>query len=258
MKATGIFNLPKRGSNMEIRTIINHRENLRNFFELVNFDDIDACSYEYINPKATLLRSGDPTSFIWFLVQGEMWAFNHFLNGKKYSTERIIPGDVIGEMEIVAKYPKYISTVTAVSLCLVVKVPSEIYVRWMSTHPRFALSAAYRFASSLCRNATLVGVNNMLTAYESVGMLLCNLYHERNKDNKPLLLAETRQDLADQSGVSVRSVNRVIAKLLEDQHLKLKRGKILMTVESYQSILTNLAYNSILANITNVQMEGSN
>lgn len=226
---------------MELDKLIAQNEDVHALFRMVENYGKEQCSCEYIRPKAALLRSMDVADHIHYLVYGEMWAFNEFPNGRRYSTERIVAHSFIGEMEIIAHYPKYISTVTAVSLCLLVRIPEEVYRKWFQMYPEFARAVAGRLAGSLCRNSTTIGINNLLSARESVSILLCNLYRERQKDEGVVAISETRQGLADQAGVSLRSVNRVIASLVQEGTVALRRGKVVVSARSYSKLLESIS-----------------
>lgn len=226
---------------MKLSKLMEQNADVRTLFRSVENCGMDRCSCEYLRPKEVLLRNQDCVDHICFLVHGEMWAFNEFINGRRYSTERIVAGSYIGEMEAVAAFPYYISTVTAVSLCLLVHIPLDVYMHWFSHYPAFSQAAAMRLAGSLCRNATTIGVNSMLTAGEAVSMLLCNLYRERQKNHGPVVITETRQGLAEHAGVSLRSVNRAIAQLTESGCISLRKGKVVITAKGHDLLLENIS-----------------
>lgn len=226
---------------MKLAKLMEQNADVRALLRSVENFGLDRCSCEYLRPKEVLLRNQDSVDRVCFLVHGEMWAFNEFINGRRYSTERIVAGSYIGEMEAAAAFPYYISTVTAVSLCLLVVVPLDVYMHWFENYPSFAQAAARRMAGSLCRNSTTIGVNSMLTAGEAVSMLLCNLYQERQKNQGSVVISETRQGLAEHAGVSLRSVNRAIAQLAESGCISLRKGKVVITAKGHDLLLENIS-----------------
>lgn len=231
---------------MKLEKLIERNGELSALFRSVEEYGLESCSCEHLRPKEVLLYSRSQVDCVYYLVNGEMWAFNEFLNGRRYSTERILSKSFIGEMEVVAEYPTYISTVTAVSLSIYVRIPLEVYRYWFANYPVFAQKAARRLASSLCRNATVIGVNNMLTADEAVSMLLYNLYCERQRENGLVVISETRQELAEHAGVSLRSVNRSISRLAEEGYISLRKGKVLITYKSHDLLLEKVSDHQIL------------
>ena len=54
------------------------------------------------------------------------------------------------------------------------------------------------------------------------------------------ILKITRQQIAEETGLSVRTVNRVIKKLKEQDLLKVKKQKIIITEKQYNSMVESV------------------
>lgn len=191
----------------------------------------DRCACEFIRSKQTLFHSQSPIGDVLYIVSGELWAFNEYPNSKNCLTEHIYAGSFVGEMELLGMCPRYVSTVTTITNCMLVRIPHEIYMNWFETCPAFARQAAVRCARMLCYSASKVGINRVLNAFEAVCLLLSDLYRMRVGTSQHVTIRETRQELAEKSNVSIRSVNRAVAQLCNEGIITLKKGKIVIDAD---------------------------
>ena len=53
------------------------------------------------------------------------------------------------------------------------------------------------------------------------------------EDTKEIVIQKTRQELFEECGITVKTINRTIGKLKDDGVISLKKGKIAMTLEQY-------------------------
>lgn len=188
---------------------------------------------KHYNIGDCILNKGGKPDHVYLFCNGSINVQNHFENGKYYILEENASlslfnnmPDFIGSLAILAEAATFSITVTANSACQMIKIPRKYFLKWYNDDIELVKSVALILAKYLYKSTTNTGflishsVLYLLTRYiistSSLKKEAKNLY----------VIPETRQALADHFCVTVRTINRNIKKLKEDNYISVANGKI--------------------------------
>lgn len=187
-------------------------------------------------PKDTVfIREGEPADTIFFVGRGIIEATDYRVYGTPYNYMQFDRMYAHGGMEFIMDLPLYKTTLSTVTECTLVKLSRAKYEKWM-----------YSDIQALKHEAKLVGEyllkesrNNRLFLFLQGGDRLALLFVERYEKysrNGLLRVKGSRQSLADETGLSLKSVSRGVKKF-SDEGLILKEGnQILITQSQYEDL----------------------
>lgn len=187
---------------------------------------------QLIGPRIDLIREGDPPDGVILVMEGIACRQKHRSNGARQITAYLVPGDSC-DLDV-ALLDRMDHTITTLSACRVVRIPSDVVRRLLKDHPTVA--RALRM-STLVDEATLrewlvnVGCRS---AIERIAHLFCELlvrlqvvgFASEDSYEFPV----TQLDLADTVGLSNVHVNRSLQELRRKGVIELK-GKTLKILD---------------------------
>ena len=158
-----------------------------------------------VGARIDLIREGDPPDGVVLIMEGIACRQKHRANGSRQITAYLVPGDAC-DLDV-ALLSRMDHTITTLSTCRVVRIPSDVVARLMAEHP--AIAKTLRMAN-LVDEATLrewlvnVGCRS---AIERIAHLFCELLVRlqvvglASEDSYELPV--TQLDLADTVGLSL-------------------------------------------------------
>lgn len=177
------------------------------------------------------------------ICDGDTRVINEFENGNVYMIEKNEPVDFIGEVTILAGMQETSVTIEALTSCTAMMFTRKDFEDWISRDIHFlklvASHVAYKlYRSSFHNGAKLFYPPNFLIL-DYILKYVNDIGFE--KDNI-VLIKKTRQDLNEELGITVKTINRTIQKLKEAGVISLSKGKISMSKEQYQKGTNEILY----------------
>ncbi|MDR2939896.1 MAG: Crp/Fnr family transcriptional regulator [Clostridiales bacterium] len=219
---------------MGLIEVIKNDVYLSKLFSTVEYNGIDYCKLKSAKAKKFLAKAGDYYDYILLTVSGDLSVFLENENGKSYVTERIGKYKAINELELIAGEPAIISTIMALTDCSYISIPKDIYYGWFLRYHSFTIDVSVRLGKSLCNLSKTNGVNILYNSEMKLAFYMERAYKEANKPE--VKISESRGFISESIGVSVRTVNRVIAKFAALGLIKLEKGKILINSECIKGV----------------------
>lgn len=188
-----------------------------------------------VGARIDLIREGDPPDGVVLIMEGIACRQKHRANGSRQITAYLVPGDAC-DLDV-ALLSRMDHTITTLSTCRVVRIPSDVVSRLMAEHP--AIAKTLRMAT-LVDEATLrewlvnVGCRS---AIERIAHLFCELLVRlqvvglASEDSYELPV--TQLDLADTVGLSNVHVNRSLQELRRQGVIELK-GRTLKILDRHR------------------------
>lgn len=197
--------------------------------------DADRAMLEHISMEARLfgsrtdlIREGDQPDHVVLVMEGMACRHKLRTGGQRQIMAYLLPGD-FGDLDV-ALLKKMDHTITTLSACRVVRIPTDAVKRLMEESPTIARSLRM---SALVGEATLrewlVNVGNR-SAVERIAHLFCELFVRFETvgltDGSSYALPLTQLDLADTTGLSNVHVNRSLQQLRREGLIELKGGRL--------------------------------
>lgn len=196
---------------------------------------LDSLRVEVYEPGQIITQENEKADTIYFVGNGKIKATDYRVSGIAYDFMKPISLIALGGMETIMELDIYRATIQAQTKCTVVKLSRKQYEKWIySDLETFRLEAKLTCTSLLeeeRRNRLFL----FLKGSDRLGMLFVELYEKYNK-NGQLSIKESRQELADATGLCVKSISRAIKQLMENGLITKKGNLILIKRKQYEKL----------------------
>ena len=190
-------------------------------------------------PGESVVRKGERADHVYLLTRGSTRVSNEFASGQRYTFGSLDVPDLIGDLEVLAGQQLYAASNEASSTCEVIAMRAETFLQWMRIDNDFAVAVAQLLAAKMYPTSNEAGRVKFLPSLDRLhGYLLKRL---GDIETDLFILHTSRQQIADDIGTSVKTVNRGVVKLKEAGLISLLHGKITMNKEQQQLLKDTLA-----------------
>lgn len=172
-------------------------------------------SLRQVSRGNTVLREGDHTDNIYFIVNGALKVLVSDEEGREVILSILGPGEMFGEMGVLDDHPRSATVIATQSSDLVV-VNKGDFQRFLASSFEVTLFIMRGLVKRLRVADRKIESLALLDVYGRVARLLLDLAEER--DGRKVVAKVTKQDIAKMIGASREMVSRVM-KELENQGL---------------------------------------
>ena len=178
------------------------------------------------------------------LCIGSNRVINEFENGNVYMIEKNEAIDFIGEVTLLAGYSNSSVTIETLTECTILFITKKDCEKWFAQDSHFLRLVAKHVAYKLYRTSYTSGVKLF---FPPSFLVLDYLIHYVKENGMPeyggLVVKKTRQELFEEIGITVKTINRTVKKLVEEDGLiGLYKGKITISSDQYQRILEEIKF----------------
>ena len=196
---------------------------------------MDLLQSEELETRTTFIIENEPADTIFFIGRGRAKATDYRISGIAYDFMK--PKDLIalGGMEVIMELENYQTTWETETKCTVVKLPRAKYEKWI-----YADTDIFRLESKItCESLLEESRRNRLYLFlqgaDRLALLLVEWFEKFNR-NGELSINESRQSIADETGLCLKSVSRGIKKFAGDGLITKKGNQILIDQEQYEGL----------------------
>ena len=198
----------------------------------------DSCKIVNFNKSHIVTCTGENIEKIYISLDGKMKVKNEFANGFVYNFAEIDSISYIGVMEIMADENIYSSTLETTTECIMIEMEVEDFKKWIINDHNLTLKVL-KFVSKGMHSQSLKKGEGF--AYPAIYLLISYLKsaYEDSK-SKILSLQESREEIGSKLGFSIRTINRNI-KILKDENLiTVNRKTISINEEQFNKLIYKL------------------
>lgn len=175
-------------------------------------------------PGEAVVRKGERADHVYILTKGSTRVSNEFASGQRYTFARQNVPDLIGDLEVLAGQPIFSTTNEALTTCEVISMTAETFLQWMQLDNHFSFAVARLLAAKMYPTSNENGRIKFQPSLERLQHYL--LKRLGDIDTDLFILHTSRQQIADDIGTSVKTVNRGVTKLKDAGLISLIHGKI--------------------------------
>ena len=216
-----------------------HSDHIKDYFQDASEGLLTAMTLETIKANRILVEENDRIEKVYALLEGQVKAVDFRVKGASYEFAVFAPVTFFGSMECLFGLEHYATTLVTDTACTLMSMPKVVFEKWLLSNPDAMKREAVSMRNYLLERTRESRVMMMLNGTERLMYLLtrmCEMQGQRDE----YLLAVNRQELAEQSGSSVKTVNRSMKKL-EESDMVLRVGhKVKVTQNQYLSMKTYL------------------
>ena len=176
---------------------------------------MERCSIRSVKPGSYLVQSGDTCRTVYILISGVVKIFYEMKNGIIYSFDKLEPPQLLGETESFSQFPYYRATVVCDTACKFIAIRKSDFLDWMKVDNE----ALYMLTVNITKKITKqTARDRSFLYYSGINKLAFQLsqYYEESSSNDICILKIPRYQLADETCMSIKTVNRCISKLKEN------------------------------------------
>ncbi|MGE0386650.1 MAG: cAMP-activated global transcriptional regulator CRP [Gammaproteobacteria bacterium] len=192
---------------------------------------IDQSHRRQYPPKATIIRQGDLSADLFYIIKGSVTVLLEDEQGHEIVLAYLNPGDFFGEVGLFHERANRTAFVRARTSCEVAQISYEKLKQMPTIFPDLIFAIASQLAMRLRKTNRKVGDLAFMDVSGRVARTLLDLCREPDAMTHPdgMQIRITRQELGRIVGCSREMVGRVL-KALEEQHLITAKGKTIVVI----------------------------
>ena len=196
---------------------------------------MDLFQSEVMEAGTIFIRENEPADTIFFVARGRVKATDYRVSGIAYDFMK--PTDLIalGGMEVILGQTTYRTTLETETECIVAKLPRAQYEKWIYTDTEAFCMEARLTCASLLDEVRRNRLYLFLEGADRLAILFADWYEKYNK-NDILVISESRQNLADETGLCLKSISRAIKKFQTGQLIQKKGNQICINRTQYEGL----------------------
>ncbi|SHK54125.1 CRP/FNR family transcriptional regulator, cyclic AMP receptor protein [Selenomonas ruminantium] len=187
----------------------------------------------------TIVRKGEDAKHVYLITKGSTRVSNEFASGQRYTFASLGIAELIGDLDVLAGTGVYAATNEADSACEVIAMRAETFLQWMHMDNEFAVMVARMLAAKMYPTSNEAGRIKFQPSFERLHSYLLKRLGDIQTDL--FILHTSRQQIADDIGTSVKTVNRGVLKLKEAGLITLLHGKITINKDQQKALKDALA-----------------
>lgn len=213
----------------------NDREFLEKILSNAPIWILDAFQIVTFPKEKAFIKENDNANNVYILVEGRVKATDFRMYDIVYDYTWYKPIHIFGAMEFLMGYDTYITTLITMNQCKMLKITRGEFEKWMMNDIHAVLEQTKIATHYLLAQAKKERIFLFIQGEERIYYLLLQSY-KHNSVNKKCTIYLTRYELANCSGLNIRTVTRAIKRLVGDNYITKNGRKIVITEVQYEKI----------------------
>lgn len=191
----------------------------------------------------TMVERGDFPAYVYFMLDGIAIGQRHYEDGNEYRYFQVDQKNGnLGLLEILGRKERYVATITCLTDVKVVKVPSALVYEVIMTHLELIRKSTFLLADDLYQRSGNDGIYYFYSGIDRVRLFIITYYdqHWHPRTKTALVVQMSYEEIANQVGLSVRTVGRSIKKLKESDEVLVKGKQLVVSREHYAKMKQRL------------------
>lgn len=211
------------------------QEQFEEYFKSAPLWLFDALQIDDMKKGEVFVREGEPAETVFFIGRGVIEAVDYRIYGTPYDYMQFDKLYAFGGMEFLMDLNFYMTTLRTITNCTVVKLSRAKFEKWMYSDIRAMKYAAKLVGEYLLKEGRNSRIYLFLQGSDRLAMLLIDRY-ERYSKNGTLYVKGNRQNMADATGLCVKSISRSVKKFLEEGLIEKEGNKIVIHEDQYEHL----------------------
>lgn len=212
------------------------REVIDEFFKNAPSKLIEAINIFEFESNKKIIDAGSSCTHIYIILSGCVTGVEWPLNQKMYPFKNFGRGDFFGEIECLADMNEYRICIISQTKCKVATVPAEMYMNWLYTDINLLKKRSKINVKRLINQTADARKYLFMDGMERLMFHLIRKIDISNEKFKSYKIESTRQEIAEEIGFCVKTLDRSIKKLEDREFIGVKSGKIIISKEQYIAI----------------------
>lgn len=221
------------------------KEKLQKLFTNAPYWLIDSFQVINLEKNTTFVTRGEEANAVYVLVSGNVKATDERIYDVAYDYTWFEPIEIFGAMELYMGYDRYIATLITLTKCQLLGISRGLYKKWIMGDSAMMLEQVRDITRKLNDQALKERDFQFLDSSERISYLLLQMYRRYAVDGV-CTIRLTRDAMAKQCGINVRTVGRALRKLLDADMLCRSGHYMTINEQQYQKIKEMLSKETII------------
>lgn len=196
---------------------------------------IDSMEVLKLAPSTFFIKEGENAKYIFFLATGVVEAIDLRIHGERFNYKDFKEIYAFGGMEVILDIENYMTTLKTVTECIFVKIPRKQFIKWLYSDAEALKRESNMVAWNLLEEARNTRLTLFVQGADRLAFFLIKRY-EYYSVKGILSLNCGRQDIADATGMCVKTVNRAINQFEEIGFITKEKRKVTVNREQYERL----------------------
>lgn len=220
----------------EISEIPNGRiDDFGELFQKEYSEILNHCQVTTLDAGARFIAVDEDIKTVWILISGQVKALEEYSTGDIYTFKKFPAPEVFGEMEVLADINKFRATLITEVESVFISMPVEYYKKFLKSNSQYLYKRTNIILKRVLDEQKHMRMFLMIKSIDRMKIYLIQQYQLYAKE-QICTLRITRQQMAEETGYAVKTVNRVIKKLEEENLLKIEGQRIIITEIQYEEM----------------------
>lgn len=228
---------------MEIFNLLSAKEQeyLQSVFAGCPKEIKDSMKVVKLDRNHKFIEAGEECRNVYVILQGKACGIDMQIQGKMYRFKEFKPGRFLGELECISNIPNYAITVQTVTPCVLLAMSSQQYLKWIKHDGNALFLQMQRLLFELTNQTKDDRRFFLSTCIERLIQYLVECYEKERQPD--IRVCKSRDELANEIGFVVRTIDRNIKKLEKDEYISVHAGKVLISHDQYERMKIHLKKN---------------
>lgn len=193
---------------------------------------MECCRVEKLPPDTVFIREGEPVHTIYFILDGVFKAVDYRALGIEYEFAQFSKVYAMGGMEVIMDFRTYRTNLRTLDQCTAITLSKADFEKWLMTDIHAMRYEAKMMGEYLLEQGRLAREYLFLPGAIRLAKVLVQRYEKKAKNG--VLTAEmSRQNMANETGFSIKTVSRAIRTLVEEDLITKNDKQIRISYEQY-------------------------
>lgn len=187
--------------------------------------------------NSIVIMKDEPAEYAYFILEGNLALQNEYADGNIYKFSDLGKGVIISDLEVLSGKYKNAATAIAKEDTWLLRVGLNEFERELRTNLDFLYYVASHMAQKMYESSYERGVYLFKPGVSLITNYLIKYAEEEGFSEGNVKIKKKRQEIADEIGISIRTVNRAVSELKEEGIVSIVKGKIILSKNQYALLL---------------------
>ena len=181
------------------------------------------------------IREEMPAFDIYVVASGSVKAIEYRVLGVQYDFIQFTKVYALGGMEVIMDLDRYRTTLKTMEPCIAIRIPREAFAKWLAEDISALKYESKLMGEYLLEQGRLAREYMFLPGPERLAKLLIRKY-EKSSCNGVLTVNSNRQELSNETGFGIKTVNRAVKSLADGGYITKQDRSITVNHNQYLSL----------------------
>ena len=211
------------------------KEQFLEYFKTAPLWVMNSFHIEELDKNVIFIRENDRVDNVYFIARGTIRAIDYRVYGTTFEFIRFNNVYALGGMEYIMDLDRYQTTLQTATKCTVVRMKISDFERWMRSDIYALKQESKRIGEYLLEQGRKARAFLFLQGSNRLAFLFTEKYEQYAK-NGLLNIKGNQQDLSNETGLCLKTINRAVKKFSENGLITKEGTRISINASQYEQL----------------------